>query len=78
MITMGIDVGSLLTKVVALDGDRLIASGVVETTGNVAGEIQDLVASVLSGADLDASEVEASAGTGSGAWVVVIGGVAPG
>ena len=67
MITMGIDVGSLLTKVVALDGDRLIASGVVETTGNVAGEIQDLVASVLSGADLDVSAVEASAGTGSGA-----------
>ena len=48
VITMGIDVGNLLTKVVVLDGDRLVASGVVETTGNVAGEIHGLVASVLS------------------------------
>lgn len=67
MITMGIDVGNLLSKVVVLDGDELVASGIIETTGNVAGEITGLVESVLSGAGMTRENVEVSAGTGSGA-----------
>lgn len=67
MITMGVDVGNLLSKVVVLDGDDLVASGIMETTGNVAGEIDGLVASVLGDAGIQPGGIEASAGTGSGA-----------
>jgi predicted CoA-substrate-specific enzyme activase len=64
---MGIDVGNLLSKVVVLDDDELIASGVMETTGNVADEITGFVESVLSDAGISREKIEASAGTGSGA-----------
>jgi predicted CoA-substrate-specific enzyme activase len=64
---MGIDVGNVLSKVVMLDSDRLVASGIMDTTGNVASEIEGLVGSVLTEAGLDLGRVGASAGTGSGA-----------
>lgn len=67
MITMGIDVGNLLSKVVILDGDDLVASGIIETTGNVASEIGGLIGAVLSDAGMTLEQVEVSAGTGSGA-----------
>ena len=67
MITMGIDVGNLLSKVVILDGDDLVASGIIDTTGNVSSEIGGLVGSVLSDAGITLERVEVSAGTGSGA-----------
>jgi predicted CoA-substrate-specific enzyme activase len=66
MITMGIDIGNLLSKVVVLDGDDLVASGVMQTTGNVAGEMEQLVSSVLAEAGLERGQVEGSAGTGVG------------
>jgi predicted CoA-substrate-specific enzyme activase len=67
VITMGIDVGNLLSKVVVLDDDALVASGVMETTGNVSEEIEGFIESVLSGAGLSRGKIEASAGTGTGA-----------
>jgi len=67
VITMGIDVGNLLSKVVVMNGDDVAASGIIETTGNVAGEIGRLVDTVLADAGVSRVEVEASAGTGSGA-----------
>ena len=67
MITMGIDIGSLLSKVVIMDGDSLISSGIIDTTGNIAGEIDGLVASVLSDAGIEREKMEGAAGTGSGA-----------
>jgi predicted CoA-substrate-specific enzyme activase len=66
VITMGIDIGNLLSKVVVLDGDDLVASGVMQTTGNVAGEMEQLVSSVLAEAGLERGQVEGSAGTGVG------------
>jgi predicted CoA-substrate-specific enzyme activase len=66
-MTMGIDIGNLLSKVVVLDGDRLVASGVMETTGNVASEIVDLVDSVLAEAGIGRGQLDAVASTGSGA-----------
>ena len=67
MITMGIDVGNLLSKVVILNGDSLLSSGIIETTGNIASEIDGLAASVLSDSGLGREKVEGAAGTGSGA-----------
>ena len=64
---MGIDIGNLLTKVVILDGDKLVASGTMETTGNVGSEIDDLIARVLADAGLTPAEIGATAFTGSGA-----------
>ncbi len=66
MRTMGIDVGNVLSKVAILDGDELIADGIMETTGNIASEIVGFVQSVLAGAGLDREGIEAVAGTGSG------------
>ena len=57
MKTMGIDIGNLLTKVVILDGDKLVASGTMETTGNVGSEIDDLIARVLADAGLTPAEI---------------------
>lgn len=70
MITMGIDIGNLLSKVVILDDDALVASGIIDTTGNIAGEIDGLVERVLSEAGLDRPGVEGTAGTGSGSELV--------
>lgn len=67
MITMGIDIGNLLTKVVVLDGDELVASGTMETTGNVSVEVDGFIDSVLGDAGIGRDRVEVSAGTGSGA-----------
>ncbi len=64
---MGIDIGNLLSKVVILDDDKLVASGVMDTTGNVANEIDALVSSVLLEAGMGMDRVDSRAGTGSGA-----------
>ncbi|MHB8895804.1 MAG: acyl-CoA dehydratase activase [Candidatus Geothermincolia bacterium] len=64
---MGIDIGNLLTKVVILDGDALVASSMMPTTGNVSSEIAGLVERVLEEASLGRGEVGAVACTGSGA-----------
>jgi predicted CoA-substrate-specific enzyme activase len=64
---MGIDVGNLLSKVVVLDGDELVASGIMETSGNASSEIGGLVASVLDEAGIERGKVEMAGGTGSGA-----------
>ena len=66
MKTMGIDIGNLFTKVVILDGDGVLASGMMETTGNVAGEIDGLIDSVLAEAGLSRGDIERTAGTGGG------------
>lgn len=67
MITLGIDLGNLLSKAVVLDGDRLVASGIIPTTGNVADEVGGLVEGVLVEAGVDRDSVGATASTGSGA-----------
>jgi len=67
MITLGIDVGNLLTKAVLLDRDSLVASAIMPTTGNVVSEIDGLVERVLSDAGVKRDDVGAVACTGSGA-----------
>lgn len=70
MITMGIDIGNMLTKVVVLDGDEVIASGIMDTTGNVGSEIDGLVEKVLADAGLEREQIGAVARTGGGAELV--------
>jgi (R)-2-hydroxyacyl-CoA dehydratese activating ATPase len=70
MITMGVDVGNLLSKVVVWKDDELLADGIMETTGNVASEIDGLIDSVLAEAGLDRDKLDLSAATGSGAELV--------
>lgn len=69
MKTVGIDVGNLTTKVAVMEEDRLIASAVIDTTGNVAEEIEGLVAGALRDAGASREEVAAFACTGGGADV---------
>lgn len=66
MRTLGIDIGNLLTKVVVLDGDRLVASGIMPTTGNVSTEIGPLMQTVLADAGIAREDIGSIACTGSG------------
>ena len=70
MSTMGLDIGSLFSKAVILDDEKLVASNIVSTTGNIADEIDAMVEAVLGEAGMDRGKVECLVGTGSGADLV--------
>ena len=70
MITLGCDVGSLFTKVVILDEDRIAASVVIPTTGNAAEDVERLVADLLGEAGLARDALSGIAATGRGADLV--------
>lgn len=70
MIVMGCDVGSLFTKVVALDEDRLLASRMVRTSGNLVAETAALLAAVRAAAGLQSGDIAYLAATGAGAALV--------
>lgn len=70
MITLGCDIGSLFSKAVVLEDDRLLASKVVETTGNIASEVDALIDDVLEEAGVDRDALEGIVSTGSGAEFV--------
>ncbi len=70
---LGLDVGSLYTKAVVMDGDRMAASQVIETTGNVAEEVEALVDAVLSAAGVSRGELGGIGVTGRGSDLVEIG-----
>ncbi len=67
MRSMGCDVGSLFSKAVIMDGDRIVASRVIETTGNIAGDIEGLVDTLCREAGMDMESLDGIVGTGSGA-----------
>lgn len=67
MMTMGVDIGNLLTKAAVLDGDKLVASGTMDTTGNVAVEVDGLIERVLTDAGLSPDEIGATVFTGGAA-----------
>ena len=70
MITVGVDVGSLYTKVVVVRDDDPVAANVVPTTGNIAREIPDMIETALARAGVTADDVESFGATGSGADLV--------
>lgn len=67
MKTLGCDIGSLFSKAVIIEGDRLAAAKVIETTGNIAAEIENLVHDVCREAGSDIDSLDGIVGTGSGA-----------
>ena len=70
MKTLGCDIGSLFSKAVIIEGDRLSASRVIETTGNISGDVEQLLADVCGEAGLELESLDGVVGTGSGAEFV--------
>ncbi len=70
MITMGVDVGSLFSKAVILRDEEMLAGEVRETTGNVARELDGLIAAALDRAGIGPGEVEVCVSTGTGGDLV--------
>ncbi len=69
-MVLGVDVGSLFCKAVLLRGEEMVASGIRETTGNVAREIEGFTREVLASVDASRSDLSICVGTGTGADLV--------
>ena len=67
MKTLGCDIGSLFSKAVVMDGENLLAYRIVETTGNIADEIENLIEEVCREAGVSRFNLDGIVGTGSGA-----------
>ena len=67
MISLGVDVGSLFTKVVLLDEERLLGHRLLPTTGRVEDPLAEAIAALLAEAGLRRAEVAYLGATGSGA-----------
>lgn len=72
---LGLDIGSLFTKAVVVEDDELLASRVIDTTGNITDEIADLVDAVLADAGTSRDELGGIGVTGRGAELVDFGDV---
>lgn len=70
MKALGCDIGSLFSKAVLMDGEKLLAYKIVETTGNIAGEIDSLIEEVCRQAGVSRFNLDGIVGTGSGAELV--------
>ncbi|MFH2012402.1 MAG: acyl-CoA dehydratase activase [Pseudomonadota bacterium] len=66
MITAGIDVGSLTTKVVILNQDKIMAYEVLASSVDIEGTTQKAMNAVLEKADISLKDVESIACTGAG------------
>ncbi len=67
MITMGCDIGALFTKIVLLDGDKLVSAQVTPTMKAMNIEMERLIESVLVEADVERHQIKTIGATGSGA-----------
>jgi predicted CoA-substrate-specific enzyme activase len=70
MKSMGCDIGSLFSKAVIMDGERLVASQVIETTGNIASDVEGMMDALCREAAVDRESLDGIVGTGSGAEFV--------
>jgi predicted CoA-substrate-specific enzyme activase len=70
MITLGCDVGSLFTKAVLFDEDRIAASRVIPTTGNATKDVDGLVADLLGEAGVTRQTLDGLVATGRSADLV--------
>lgn len=66
MITLGVDVGSISTKAVLLNDDRIIASLVRETAGDISQKIEGMLDELLREAGVSADEVSCCVSSGQG------------
>jgi predicted CoA-substrate-specific enzyme activase len=72
---LGLDIGSLFTKAVVMEDDKLLAAEVIDTTGNVSAEVDIIVDGVLKAAGVSRDELAGIGVTGRGAELVDFGDV---
>ena len=72
---LGLDIGSLYAKAAVVEGEEVLASEVIETTGNIAEEVENLVDAALAAAGANRDELGGIGVTGRGAELVEIGDV---
>lgn len=70
MISLGVDVGSLFTKVVLLDEDKLLGHRLLRTTGRVEEDLDEILVGLLADTGISRSDVAYLGATGSGAEAV--------
>lgn len=70
MKALGCDIGSLFSKAVVMDGENLLAWRVIQTTGNIASEVDGLIEDVCRQAGISRHNLDGIVGTGSGAEFV--------
>lgn len=66
MITLGVDVGSIFTKVVLLKDDEIAASLICETVGDISQRIGGMIEEVLAAAGVTPEEVKCCVSSGQG------------
>ena len=72
MIALGIDIGSLFAKAVVMKEENILASAIKVTTGNIADEIDSLIAEMLGAAGLNAGDIASCMATGNGSDLVKV------
>ncbi len=70
MKALGCDIGSVFSKAVVTDGEKILAQEIMATTGNIAGEISVLIERVCDKAGIDLSDLAGIVATGRGADLV--------
>ncbi|HPZ65278.1 MAG: acyl-CoA dehydratase activase [Dethiobacteria bacterium] len=66
MITLGLDIGSIFTKGLLLEGDRIRGFLLRETTGNIGSELEEMIEQLLSQSGLVRENIAAIVATGQG------------
>jgi (R)-2-hydroxyacyl-CoA dehydratese activating ATPase len=67
VISLGVDVGSLFTKVALVDEDRLVGHRLMRTTGRIEEQLEEALPALLAEAGLLRSDVAYVGATGAGA-----------
>lgn len=66
MITIGLDVGSIFTKAVLLEDDKMLAGVIRETSGTIGSEIEALIDLALAEGGVDRKDIAVISATGQG------------
>lgn len=66
MITMGIDVGSIFTKAILVENDRVLAAASCETGGRIADQAEQLIRQTLARGNIAPEKLERITATGQG------------
>lgn len=69
-MTMGVDIGNIFSKAVVWKDEELVASGIIDTTGNISEEVGGLLEEVIKSAGVEKKDLECIVATGSGADLV--------
>jgi predicted CoA-substrate-specific enzyme activase len=70
---LGLDIGSLFSKAVVVEGDQVLALVMIETTGKIDNEVNGLIDDVLEKAALTREDLNGAGLTGRGAKLAKVG-----